>query len=195
MSAIKLSTPSSGSISLSPADTASNLTITVPAVTGTMLTNKTAGTVLQVVQAVKTDTFTTSSTSFTDITGISVSITPSSASSKILVIPTINSSATSSGWNMFFRMMRNSTPIFIGDTAGSRTLSSFQHYLANNQDIRCLTASFLDSPNTTSSVTYKVQTASQSSGVSVVVNMTGADGDSASQGRTASSITVLEIAA
>ena len=38
MSAIKLSTPSSGSISLSPADTASNLTITVPAVTGTMAT-------------------------------------------------------------------------------------------------------------------------------------------------------------
>jgi hypothetical protein len=38
MSAIKLSTPSSGSISLSPADTASNLTITVPANAGTMLT-------------------------------------------------------------------------------------------------------------------------------------------------------------
>ena len=36
MSAIKLATPSSGSISLSPANTASNLTITVPAVTGTM---------------------------------------------------------------------------------------------------------------------------------------------------------------
>ena len=36
MSAIKLSTPSSGSISLNPADTASNLVITVPAVTGTM---------------------------------------------------------------------------------------------------------------------------------------------------------------
>ncbi len=38
MSAIKLSTPSSGSISLSPADTASNLVITVPAVSGTMIT-------------------------------------------------------------------------------------------------------------------------------------------------------------
>jgi hypothetical protein len=38
MSAIKLSTPSSGSISLSPADTASNLTITVPANSGTMIT-------------------------------------------------------------------------------------------------------------------------------------------------------------
>jgi len=41
MSAIKLSTPSSGSISLSPANTASNLTITVPAVTGTMATTTT----------------------------------------------------------------------------------------------------------------------------------------------------------
>jgi hypothetical protein len=41
MSAIKLSTPSSGSISLSPANTASNLTITVPAVTGTMATSVT----------------------------------------------------------------------------------------------------------------------------------------------------------
>lgn len=39
MSAIKLATPSSGSISLSPADTSSNLTITVPAVTGTMAIN------------------------------------------------------------------------------------------------------------------------------------------------------------
>jgi hypothetical protein len=52
MSAIKLSTPSSGSISLSPADTASNLTITVPAVSGTMITTtggvapSTAGNVL-----------------------------------------------------------------------------------------------------------------------------------------------------
>jgi hypothetical protein len=45
MSAIKLSTPSSGSISLSPADTASNLTITVPATTGTALIAPTALTV------------------------------------------------------------------------------------------------------------------------------------------------------
>jgi hypothetical protein len=43
------------------------------------------GKVLQVVSTTKTDTFTTTSTSFTDITGMSVSITPSSASNKILV--------------------------------------------------------------------------------------------------------------
>ena len=43
MSSIKLSTPSSGSISLTPADTASNLTITVPAVTGTIVTADSSG--------------------------------------------------------------------------------------------------------------------------------------------------------
>ena len=45
-----------------------------------------AGSVLQVVQDVKLDTFTTSSTSFTDVTGLSVDITPSSTSSKVLVL-------------------------------------------------------------------------------------------------------------
>ena len=43
------------------------------------------GKVLQVVSTAKTDTFSTSSTSFTDITGLSVAITPSATSSKILV--------------------------------------------------------------------------------------------------------------
>jgi hypothetical protein len=47
------------------------------------------GKVLQVVQTTKTDTFTTTSTSFTDVTGLSVSITPSSASSKILIFSEI----------------------------------------------------------------------------------------------------------
>jgi len=192
---IKLVSTGGGSVTIAEPNTASDFTLSVPAATANLLTNRTAGTVLQVVSATKSDTFTTSSTSYTDITGLSVSITPTSASNRILVITAVNSSATASGWNSFFRMMRDSTPIFIGNSAGSRTLSSFQHYLGNNQDIRCLTASFLDSPNTTSSVTYKVQTASQSGGGSVTVNMTGADGDSASQGRTASSITVMEIAA
>ena len=44
----------------------------------------------QIVQTVKTDTFTTTSTSFTDITGLSVNITPTSASSKIYVSFTVN---------------------------------------------------------------------------------------------------------
>ena len=51
---------------------------------GNTIVNST-GSILQVAQATKTDTFTTTSTSFTDITGMTVNITPSSASNKVLV--------------------------------------------------------------------------------------------------------------
>lgn len=85
MGSLKLTTASSGSVILSPANTASDVTITVPAVTGTMLTNKTAGTVLQVVNTTNTTGYTTSSSSFI-ATGITASITPSSSTSKILAV-------------------------------------------------------------------------------------------------------------
>jgi len=57
------------------------------AIAGTKLTG--VGKVLQVVQTFKADSFSSSSTSFTDVTGLSVSITPSSASNKILVLCTV----------------------------------------------------------------------------------------------------------
>lgn len=152
MSAIKLSTPSSGSISLSPADTASNLTITVPAVTGTMLTNKTAGTVLQVVQATySTQTSTSSSTTYVD-TGLSASITPSSSSSKILVFGTIpmrrgNGSVFGAG----LRIVRNSTSVSVVSTG------LFYSNTTSTDLSDTIPFSYLDSPATTSSTTYKLQ--------------------------------------
>jgi hypothetical protein len=154
MSAIKLSTPSSGSISLSPADTASNLTITVPAVSGTMLTNKTAGTVLQVVNVTYGSATSTGSTSRSD-TGLSASITPSSSSSKILVFVNMagcsKNSGTSTGPYMAFWLMRNSTDIikFEGEVGYTGNTNA-------NSTGACSTA-YLDSPATTSSTTYKVQ--------------------------------------
>ncbi len=52
------------------------------------------GNVLQVVSTAKTDVFSSSSTSFTDVTGLSVAITPSSTSNKILVSVHLMSAAT-----------------------------------------------------------------------------------------------------
>ena len=88
-----------------------------------------AGSVLQVVQTVKTSTFTTSSTSFTDVTGLSVSITPTSASNKILVLCYAVLSNTNTGGNYysFARLMRDATPIFVGDAAGSRLQASYSN--------------------------------------------------------------------
>ena len=98
---------------IAPASVASNRTITLPDVTGTLLTNATAGTVLQVVQGTTSTEVSSSSSTFAD-TGLSASITPSSASSKILILVshgTINKSSASSSNRMTIRLVRGSTTL------------------------------------------------------------------------------------
>ena len=148
------------------------------------------GTILQVVQTAKTDTFTSSSSSFTDITGLSVAITPSSTSNKVMVIVHTNTS-TASGNNALLRLLRGSTVIAAGDSAGSRPLAFAQTRVNDTNASLGSSVNFLDSPNTTSATTYKVQMMSQSG--TVGINRTNADSDSSVIGRTISSITVMEI--
>jgi hypothetical protein len=146
--------------------------------------------IIQVVQTVKSDVFSTTSTSYTDVTGLSVSITPSSASNRILVV--LNSYFSESGLDCtMVRLLRNGTVINVGDAAGSRIQATGASGYDSNS-INCIGANFLDSPNTTSSVTYSVQ-ARLSTGTSYL-NRTGADGDNALHPRTASTITVMEVA-
>ena len=78
----------------------------------------TTGNVLQVKQAFKTDTGTGASSSFADISGMSVTITPSSASSKFLI--TFHAAITMYDNTIQVRLMRDSTAIGLGDGAGSR---------------------------------------------------------------------------
>ena len=173
--------------------------ITTPALDSTakfVTANMPVGSVLQVVQVVKTDTFSTSSTSFTDVTGLSVSITPSSATSKVLVIPyaVLSNSNTSSSYFSQARILRDSTAIFVGDAAGNRTPAAFGSVLSNSANSQAATPIFLDSPATTSSVTYKLQVVTESGGTATIGRI-GSDADSASYGRYSASITVMEIAA
>ena len=168
------------------------------AVTGDITANNinATGCTLQVLQTPKTDTFTTSSTSFTDITGLSVNITPSSTSSKVLVFMDCKV-ASASNVTAFVRMVRDSTAIYIGDAASNRqraTMSNSDD--PSSQFIFQMSGMFLDSPNTTSQVTYKVQILSEPSGNTgnVYVNRSDADTDNNQEGRYASSITVMEIA-
>mgnify|MGYP003654031842 CR=1 FL=1 len=155
-----------------------------------------AGCVLQVLQTPKTDTFSTASTSFADITGLSVNITPSTTSSKVLVFMDCKV-ASATNVTAFVRMMRDSTPIYVGDTASNRisaTMSNSDD--PSSQFIFQMSGMFLDSPSTTSQVTYKIQISSEASGNTgtVYVNRSDADTDNNQEGRYASSITVWEIA-
>lgn len=151
---LKLNTASGGSITLQEADTASNLTLTIPAVTGTMLTNKSAGSVLQVVQATYSTSTSIASTSFTD-TGLSASITPTSSSSKILVIVTqpVNFSRASNSINGYFQLVRGSTAVF----NGGRSFGMYVNTTTDFDNSQVLSAAYLDSPATTNSTTYKTQ--------------------------------------
>jgi hypothetical protein len=170
--------------------------ITFPsAIAGVSATQQYSGRVLQVVQTVKTDTFTTSSGSFTDVTGLTVSITPTSSSSKILVLYDVGLSCQN-GTGAPIRMLRGSTVIYAGDAAGSRPLGLAQMDGASSQySIYRVSGTFLDSPATTSSITYKFQILNSASGTSAV-NRTQQDRDSSTYDtRSASSITVMEIAA
>jgi hypothetical protein len=148
----------------------------------------------QVVSTVKTDTFSSSATSFTDITGLSVSITPSAATSKVLVLVSYQQSL-SGDISGHYRLMRDSTAIFIGDTAGSRTRSTNNAYSSSLAGYQFGTFSpiFLDSPATTSATTYKVQGFVNTG--TFFVNRSPGDGDNANNDRTAASITVMEILA
>ena len=151
-----------------------------------------AGAVLQVVTANKTDTFSTSSTSFTDITSLSVSITPSSASNKILIMLYISSQGTPAVTVTQHRLVRGATAIAVGDAASSRTQASAGLYSSVVDTTQQATIVFLDSPATTSSTTYKCQM--RVNGSTGYVNRTSSDTDNANNARTISTITVMEIA-
>jgi hypothetical protein len=156
-----------------------------------------AGQVIQVVSTTKTDYFSSSSSSFVDITGLSVSITPSNSSNKIFVISYINgigANDTSGTFGHQLQLVRNSTNIAKGDTAGSRSVATGS---LGGQDTapfaQSTTISFLDTPSTTSSTTYKVQTRHTQS-KSMRINSSWNDETDATFGlRTVSTITVMEI--
>jgi putative alpha-1,2-mannosidase len=128
------------------------------------------GCVLQVAQTVKTDTFTSSSASWVDVTGFSVVITPSSASNKILVNFSgyVTQSGGSGTYAIMLRLVRNSTNISIGNARSIEQQASAQIGSNSNNYAQCLTGSYLDSPATTSAITYKLQMYVESGGTGLI---------------------------
>ena len=157
------------------------------------------GKVLQVVQTVKTDTgsFSSSSTNtFVLFPGMSVSITPSSTSSKVLVCWTAN--VTPSVGTGHLRLYRDTTSIFQGVAAGNRIGSTQVHRDAAtpyDYSVTALTGLYLDSPSTTSAISYNLKgTLGSTYSGTFYINQTRGDGDNDYEGRTASNIIAMEIA-
>tara|TARA_R100000234_G_C4911598_1_gene140132 strand:- start:102 stop:662 length:561 start_codon:yes stop_codon:yes gene_type:complete len=133
---------------------ASGDTITIPS--GATLTNSGTATgfgkILQVVQTNKQDMTSSSSTSYADISGMSVSITPSSTSSKVLVF--FSASISTNNLDAQLKLLRDSTDI-IGTGATSNATAFVR--TANGDTVVPFNTMYLDSPSTTSATTYKLQ--------------------------------------
>jgi len=153
------------------------------------------GGIVQTVQTVKTDVFSTTSTTYTDVTGLSVTITPKSASSRVLIIGHMGlGSSTVDRFSVFGRLLRDSTAIYIADAAGNRDRGTFSYQMGGFEGPLSLHFCFLDSPATTSATTYKVQIRAESPQTAYINRGVEADGDSAVTPRIVSSITVMEVA-
>ena len=168
----------------------------LPAVDGSLLTNVSTGggKVLQTQHTVVTAaTFTTGSTSFTDLTGMTISITPSATTSKILLTANFNFDTDATTHFAAFKALRGVTDLDVGDAASGRVRCALWGASYSNQATVNKSMTWLDSPSTTSATVYKLQV--RMDGGTFYFNRTNTDTDNTSFPRTISTITATEIGA
>ena len=149
------------------------------------------GTILQVVNSIKTDTLASAGAGAWNDTGVSAAITPRSTSSKIVV--NVNISAAHNTSNTWFKVVRDSTDLGLGDAGSSRLRCTFGNgYTFGDANImKTHGFQLLDSPSSTSELTYKVQ--ARSNGGTYYINRSVNDTDSVDHGRASSTITLMEV--
>jgi hypothetical protein len=176
--------------------TLTNKSIVATQLTGTIAVARLpAGSVLQVVSTTLTTGFSTSvNNSYAAVTGLTAVITPSSATSKIMVFVTMTVGSDVNYLNA--QLTKGGTAISgaIATTAGSRSLGTSAAWPAASYGTYAMAFNYLDSPATTSSTTYGVQIGHNST-ATLCVNQSQADDNIAGRTRGTSTITVMEIAA
>ncbi len=167
------------------------------AVTAAKISSLPTGSVLQVVQAVKTDTQEFNANSYSAISGLAAVITPTSTSSKILVQAVIHIGTSGGNEGVGGKLYRNSSEVTgaRGDAAGSRDRNWFHGgEYAGTTSQSTSTPMFLDSPSSTSQLTYEVYCRSHSTGYPAYINRSEDDSDDSRRSRVISTLTLMEIA-
>lgn len=153
---------------------------------------------IQIVQAVKDNvqTINTNDT-WVDISSLSLTLTRAiaSASGAVRVQAVIHNSTNNGYYGMFFKILRGSTEIGIGDASASRvraTASSSYPYTNYGQETTCI--DFIDNaPGSTATVTYKIQARIYST-IEGYINRSMIDSDAVLNARTISTLTLTELA-
>lgn len=141
-----------------------------------------------------TTQFTTSSSSYTDVTGVSVTITPTSSTSKVLVRAVLQV-GTPTTVSCAFQLVRGSTAIGVATSVGSRTAAGASAYTAAASTLVTVVLEWLDEPATTSATTYKVQVIVNNGSGTIAVNSSSTDTNNTTGTRAASVISVNEVGA
>lgn len=163
---------------------------------GSSLTGISGGLVQTVQDEITAAVTITGSTSFTDVTGLAVTITPTSASNTILISGVLRISIQS-GTGPSVRLVRDSTVIHLGDASGSEQRglwSATQQSVDEEERIHSIPIFFVDTPATTSAVTYKFQIRNDNSGHTTYVNRTYSGATASQRARTASNLVAMELA-
>mgnify|MGYP005712485949 FL=1 len=200
---VKLVGSTSGSVSLqAPASTTggAHRVLTLPDADGTVAVGST-GKVLQVVSATKLDTASTANSSGTThvaIAGLQPQITPSAATSKVLVMLNCKFSISTANGDTSLKLFRSvggtETEIFSGTAEGNRqgNIWGIADYNSTTEVIP-VSSHYLDTPNTTSQITYILKWQSQAQ--AVYINRSGGDSNVSNYHRNSSSVILMEIAA
>lgn len=154
MSSIVVSGDTSGAITISAPAVAGTNTLSLPALTATLLTNKTTGSVIQVVSNSSTiGTVSTTSTTYVDITNATATITPATSTNKVLVLWScygLNTLVAASNVAYAQKLVRTSTDLYTESITAASSAGGLQIQ-------GTFAISWLDSPATTSATTYKIQ--------------------------------------
>ena len=160
------------------------------------------GKILQIVQAVKTDTTSQSSATYAAISGLQPSITPSSTSNKVLITIDLKLGHSNAGADVNLQLFRSvggtETQICLGDTSRNRKRTFFGGQNTGQSDktsVIPVSSTFLESTNTPSAVTYLVKWAIERGGTYLYLNRSGLDTDNSTYFRAVSTITLMEVAA
>jgi hypothetical protein len=155
-----------------------------------------------IVQTVKTDTFSAAvgiGVETGDVTGLTVSITPQSNTNKVLVNLSLNVSTNQTVRSVYASLFRGGSLITeaVGDAAGARPSATAGGATGDTSQIQVINFLFLDSPASTSALTYSVRLRAgrHDGNTTLVVNQSSSDNNDTRGTRTASSITVIEVLA
>ena len=155
-----------------------------------------AGSILQIVQGTSQSHLSSTSTTYVNLTGVTADITPTATSSKILIICSIAIGKENN--NSFLgKLLRSGTAIAGGERhSGNNNQEQdvWWNIRTTSYSTNASTAIYLDSPSSTSSLTYSVQGKTTGSDTSFTLNRTRQNSDTAYDSPTFSSIILMEVA-